>query len=208
MKSRTTIRSRALLAAALFLPLSVPAIRPHAPGFVVPRMPPAPVAQPTAPAALDAEENASRLVDAIIQIESNGDARKVGRHGERGLMQIKAGTWRDMTTRLFGRPLPFDRAFDPALNRRVGTAYLAFLQESLLPRRAEWKSEERALLLAAYNAGPGRLRESGFNLAGMPRQTRDYVARAAALHDAFLDDMAAAVRAGLRAALRTAAAGG
>ena len=185
MKSRTSIRSRALLAAALFLPLSVPAIRPHAPGFVVPRMPPAQTAQPARPIALNAEENASRLVDAIIQIESNGDARKVGRHGERGLMQLKAGTWRDMTTRLFGQPLPFDRAFDPALNRRVGTAYLAFLQESLLPRQAEWKSDERALLLAAYN-----------------------VARAAALHDAFLDDMVAAVRAGLRAALRTAVAGG
>ena len=192
MKSRTTIRSRALLAAALFLPLSVPAIRPHAPGFVVPRMPPAPVAQPTAPAALDAEENASRLVDAIIQIESNGDARKVGRHGERGLMQIKAGTWRDMTTRLFGRPLPFDRAFDPALNRRVGTAYLAFLQESLLPRRAEWKSDERALLLAAYNAGPGRLRRSGFDLDRMPAQTQDYVERASALHDVYLGELAAA----------------
>jgi hypothetical protein len=30
-------------------------------------------------------------VDAIIQIESNGDPRMVGRQGERGLMQIKAG---------------------------------------------------------------------------------------------------------------------
>ena len=201
MKSRTTIRSRALLAAALFLPLSVPAIRPHAPGFVVPRMPPAPVAQPTAPAALDAEENASRLVDAIIQIESNGDARKVGRHGERGLMQIKAGTWRDMTTRLFGQPLPFDQAFDPALNRRVGTAYLAFLQERLLPRQAEWRADERALLLAAYNAGPGRLRDAGFDLDRMPRQTRDYVERASALHDAYVQALANALRPRLQTAL-------
>ena len=92
-------------------------------------------------------------------------------------MQIKAGTWRDMTIRLFGKPLPFDRAFEPALNRRIGTAYLAFLQERLLPRQAEWRADERALLLAAYNAGPGRLAESGFNLARMPAQTRDYVAR-------------------------------
>ena len=208
MNRKTSIQSWLVLGAALLLPLGVTAFRPVP---EAPRMDRFPIPQAPAQAAepaLDAEQNAARLVDAIIQIESQGDARMVGRHGERGLMQIKAGTWRDMTTRLFGRPLPFDRAFDPALNRRVGTAYLAFLQESLLPRRAEWKSDERALLLAAYNAGPGRLRESGFNLAGMPRQTRDYVARAAALHDAFLDDMAAAVRAGLRAALRTAAAGG
>ena len=150
---------------------------------------------------MDVERNAASLVDAIIQIESNGDPRMVGRHGERGLMQIKSGTWRDMTTRLFGKPLPFDQAFDPALNRRVGTAYLAFLQERLLPRQAEWKADERALLLAAYNAGPGRLLKAGFDLAGMPRQTRDYVERASALHDTYLDDRAAAIRQRLLAAL-------
>ena len=203
MKPIPSIRNTALLAAAIFLPLGVPLLRAHS------SMPEIPLSASPAPSAVPAvEQNAALLVDAIIQIESNGDARRVGRHGERGLMQIKAGTWRDMTIRLFGKPLSFDQAFDPALNRRVGTAYLAFLQERILSRQAEWKADERALLLAAYNAGPGRLRESGFNLAGMPRQTRDYVARAAALHDAFLDDMAAAVRAGLRAALRTAAAGG
>jgi soluble lytic murein transglycosylase-like protein len=116
-------------------------------------------------------------------------------------MQIKAATWRDMTIRLFGKPLPFDQAFDPALNRRVGTAYLAWLQESLLPRQAQWKADERTLLLAAYNAGPGRLRQSGFDLAGMPSQTRDYVERACALHDGYLHDMAASVRQRLLAAL-------
>ena len=147
----------------------------------------------TAEPALDAEQNAARLVDAIIQIESNGDARMVGRHGERGLMQLKSGTWRDMTTRLFGAPLSFDRAFEPDLNRRVGVAYLAFLQESILPRQAEWKSDERALLLAAYNAGPGRLRRSGFDLDRMPAQTQDYVERASALHDVYLGELAAAL---------------
>ena len=135
-----------------------------------------------------------------VEIESNGDARKVGRHGERGLMQIKSGTWRDMTVRLFGKPLPFDQAFDPALNRRVGIAYLAFLQESILPRQAEWQTDERSLLLAAYYAGPGRLRRSGFDLARMPSQTQDYVERAGALHDAYLGDLAA-----VRSAARPAA---
>lgn len=152
---------------------------------------PAPVAvMPSAAPAPPPEHMAALLVESIIQIESGGDARKVGRHGERGLMQIKAGTWQDMTTRIFGAPLPFDQAFDPALNRRVGTAYLAFIQERILPCQAEWKADERALLLAAYNAGPGRLSRSGFDLARMPRQTRDYVERASALHDAYLGDMA------------------
>ena len=87
------------------------------------------------------------------------------------------------------------------MNRRVGVAYLAFLQESILPRQAEWKSDERALLLAAYNAGPGKLRDSGFDLARLPRQTRDYVERASALHDAYVGDLAAALPARTGAAL-------
>ncbi len=179
MKPALSISTWTLLAACLLLPAGVGAVRPR------PALPLLPPERPAA--AIDAERNASRLVDAIIQIESNGDPRKIGRHGERGLMQIKAGTWRDMTIRLLGAPLPFDQAFDPALNRRVGTAYLAFLQEQLLPRQREWRADERALLLAAYNAGPGRLARSRFDLAHMPLPTQDYVERASALHDAYLD---------------------
>ena len=196
MKPLSSIRSRAILVAALLLPMGIPPLGAHHPAPRLPRAPAAPAAT-----LVDAEQNAARLVDAIIQIESNGEARKVGRHGERGLMQIKAGTWRDMTVRLFGQPLPFDQAFDPALNRRVGIAYLAFLQESILPRQTEWQADERSLLLAAYNAGPGRLRRSGFDLDRMPSQTQDYVERASALHDAYLGELAA-----VRTAPRPAAA--
>ncbi|MGD9783037.1 MAG: lytic transglycosylase domain-containing protein [Kiritimatiellia bacterium] len=201
MKRKSSITSGLLLGAALLLPLGVTAFRPRPDAVGLDRFPAAPAPLEASAAARDAEQNAARLVDAIIQIESNGDARKVGRHGERGLMQIRAGTWRDMTTRLFGHPRPFDQAFDPALNRRVGIAYLAFLQESILPRQAEWQADERSLLLAAYNAGPGRLRRSGFDLARMPSQTQDYVERAGALHDAYLGDLAA-----VRIAPRPAAA--
>ena len=201
MNRKTSIQSWLVLGAALLLPLGVTAFRPQPAEAGRSRLPAAPAPAVAAEAPLDAEQNAARLVDAIIQIESQGDARMVGRHGERGLMQIKAGTWRDMTTRLFGKPCPFDQAFDPALNRRVGIAYLAFLQESILPRQAEWQSDERSLLLAAYNAGPGRLRRSGFDLDRMPIQTQDYVDRAGALHDAYLGDVAAVLRARLSAAL-------
>lgn len=188
MNRINSIQGRLLLGIALLLPFGAAAFRQRETGLE--RFPTG--TAPIETSALHAEQNAARLVDAIIQIESNGNARKVGRHGERGLMQIKAETWRDMTIRLFGRPLPFDRAFEPGLNRRVGVAYLAFLQESILPRQAEWKTDERALLLAAYNAGPGRLRRSGFDLARMPVQTQDYVERASALHDVYLGDLAAA----------------
>ena len=201
MKSLLSIRTTAILAATILLPLGAKAFRPR----TDPVLPVLPAVRPLS--ALNAEHNAARLVDAIIQIESNGDARRIGRHGERGLMQIKAGTWRDMTLRLFGKPLPFDQAFDPALNRRVGTAYLAYLQERILPRQSEWRADERALLLAAYNAGPGRLARSRFDLARMPRQTRDYVERAGALHDTYLDELASSLRQRLLAARPIPSAG-
>ena len=189
MNKFMSIQSVAIWVGALLLPLGGITIHPHATIPIVRSLPTAP-----SQAVLDAEQNATRLVDAIIQIESNGNPLKVGRHGERGLMQIKSGTWRDMTTRLFGKPLPFEQAFDPVMNRRVGTAYLAFLQERILPRQNEWLADERTLLLAAYNAGPGRLAKSRFDLARMPSQTQDYVERASALHDAYLEQMAEAFR--------------
>ena len=189
MKTVLSIRSAVVWVGFLLLPLGGIAVHPHA---SLPMLPELPAEQPQA--VLNAEQNATRLVDAIIQIESNGNPSKVGRHGERGLMQIKAGTWRDMTIRLFGKPLSFDQAFDPVLNRRIGTAYLAFLQEQILPRQHEWRADERTLLLAAYNAGPSRLAKSRFDLALMPSQTQDYVERASALHDAYLDQMASTFR--------------
>jgi hypothetical protein len=201
MKSIRSRRHTGILMAAILLPLSIPAIHPHHPESVIPAL------AGSESLAIDAAETASLLVDAIIVIESNGDPQKVGRHGERGLMQIRAGTWRDMTARMFGQPLPFDRAFEPGLNRRVGTAYLAYLQEKLLPRRPEWKADERSLLLAAYNGGPGRLRKAGFDPRRLSHQTRDYVERTSAIHDVLLADLAGPVRQRLLAAAAVPSSG-
>jgi soluble lytic murein transglycosylase-like protein len=188
MKSTLVIRFWLGLVLAVSLPWVAWALRPR------PAVSPASSGAPQTAETPVSSHAAARLVDAIIQIESNGDPRMVGRQGERGLMQIKAETWQEMTRKMFGTPLPFDRAFEPTLNRRVGTAYLAHLQERILPRQAEWRADERSLLLAGYNAGPGRLCASGFDLARLPRQTRDYVERASALHDFLLDDLAGRIR--------------
>ena len=150
---------------------------------------------------LDANFVSARLVDAIVQIESGGNPLRIGSKGERGLMQIKEDTWREVTASVFGNPLPFDLAFDPDLNRRVGVAYLAFLQRQLLPCQSDWVADERSLLLAAYNAGFGRVRKAGFDVGRLPATARDYVQRAAALHDALLADMAETVRQRLNAPL-------
>ena len=61
--------------------------------------------------------------------------------------------------------------------------------------------------MAAYNAGPGRLFKSRFDLDRMPSQTQDYVDRAGALHDRYRDDLAASVRERLLAARAASSAG-
>ena len=105
-------------------------------------------------------------------------------------MQVRRSTWDAVTERLYGQPLPFDRAFDAATNREVGAAYLRQMQEFLRSHRGSWKTDERTLLLACYNAGPGRVAKSGFCFNGLPASTRDYVVRAAALHDALRQECA------------------
>lgn len=141
---------------------------------------------------LNARGAGERLVDAIILVESQGNAQRVGSHGERGLMQIRLTTWREVTQKVFGRPQPFQRAFEPALNRRVGQAYLAQLQTQLGQHRADWQSDERSLLIAAYNAGPTLLSLKRFDVNQLPASTRDYVQRVTNLHDALLAELARA----------------
>jgi len=139
---------------------------------------------------LDRKLAADRLVEAIIQVESGGHAHKVGRAGERGIMQIKKSTWRETTRQMYGRSMSFDGAFNSNLNRKVGKYYLAALQAFLQQHRGKWKADERALLLACYNAGPARVRRAGFDLKKLPRTTQSYVARATALHDYLLAEQA------------------
>ncbi|MBP7830526.1 MAG: lytic transglycosylase domain-containing protein [Kiritimatiellae bacterium] len=134
------------------------------------------------------------LVEAVIQVESGGNPRKVGKAGERGLMQIKKGTWREVTRRLYGKPLPFDRAFEPELNQIVGRAYLEYLGGFLRQNQARWQADELSLLLACYNAGPTRVEKGGFNPARWPAFTRDYVQRVTALREHYLAEGPPAAR--------------
>ncbi len=147
------------------------------------------------PDELDLYRATDLLVETLVQIESGGDPLRVGGVGERGLMQIRPGTWREVTRRHMGEALPFDLAFDPATNRRVGRLYLGDLQAELYRNRHRWKSDLRSLLFAAYNAGPRRVRGAGYDLARLPRSVRDYAERASALHDWHLSHDAIRLRA-------------
>jgi hypothetical protein len=143
---------------------------------------------------ISARAAGEKLVDAIILVESQGRADRVGSLGERGLMQIRLATWREVSRKVFGRPLPFAKAFDGTLNRRVGSAYLAQLQTQIGQHRTEWQADERSLLIAAYNAGPTLLAQKNFDLKKVPASTRDYVERVTNLHDAMLAELARAAQ--------------
>jgi len=82
------------------------------------------------------------LVAAVVREESSYYPRAVSRAGARGLMQLLP-----QTAKLLAPPGDLD---DPVLNLQLGTRFLAALLR-------EW-SDPR-LALAAYNAGPTRLRQ-------------------------------------------------
>jgi hypothetical protein len=135
---------------------------------------------------IDLERATRLLVEAVVQIESHGDPKKVGGVGERGLMQIRESTWEEVTSRHYGKPIPFDRAFEPELNRQVGRLYLGDLQAFLYRNQPRWKSDLRSLLLASYNAGPDRVRKAGFDVEKLPAVVRSYAERGSNLHDWYL----------------------
>lgn len=134
------------------------------------------------------QQLADLLVQAVVQIESAGNPNAVGGHGERGLMQIMPGTWKETTQKMFGKPVSFDEAFDPVLNKRVGRTYLGLIQSSLVRSKKRWKSDERSLLLAGYNAGPAAVRRSGYDVAKINSSTRQYVQKVIHLHDQMLEE--------------------
>ncbi|MGE5539087.1 MAG: transglycosylase SLT domain-containing protein [Gemmatimonas sp.] len=124
------------------------------------------------------------LAHAVIRQESAFDAQAISGAGARGLMQLIGPTAQHVAKML---KLPFDRerlTNDPDYNVRLGTRYLADLVDQF--------GGSYVLAVAAYNAGPSRVRTWSRN-GGDPRkgaldvldwiemipisETRDYVQR-------------------------------
>ncbi len=91
------------------------------------------------------------VVLGITRQESSFDPDAVSPSGARGLMQLMPATAQEVARRLGVAASTAALTADPALNVRLGSAYLGGLlarDDGVLPYAA-----------AAYNAGPGRLRE-------------------------------------------------
>ncbi|GAA4709107.1 lytic transglycosylase domain-containing protein [Brevibacillus fulvus] len=108
------------------------------------------------------------LVKEVVRAESNFNPNAVSRAGAKGLMQLMDSTARSMHVR---------NVYDPVQNLEGGTKYL----RSLLQRF----DGNVKVALAAYNAGPGRIRQLGIDddeeleekAYLLPEETRRYVAK-------------------------------
>ena len=90
------------------------------------------------------------LILGVIRQESAFNARATSRSDARGLMQLLPSTGREVYQRIGLGAFRDDLLFDPQLNVRLGAQYLGGL--------AEIHRGNLILVLAAYNAGPGRVR--------------------------------------------------
>jgi soluble lytic murein transglycosylase len=92
------------------------------------------------------------LIKAVIWRESSFRAGKVGKNGERGLMQVTEAAARDWA-RIARRPgFAPDSLFTPQTNIEAGTWYL---KKALL--RYAGKDDPMTFALAEYNAGKSRV---------------------------------------------------
>lgn len=91
------------------------------------------------------------LLAAVVRVESGYDRWAVSSKGARGLMQVmpETGYWAAEILGMKG--FDPDHLFEPEVNLRIGTWYLARLYREF--------DGSRVLALAAYNSGATRVRE-------------------------------------------------
>lgn len=109
------------------------------------------------------------LVRAVLVAESGADPQAVSPRGASGLMQLMPAT---------ARHYGVHDIFDPEQNIRAGSQYLRDLKQRY--------GNDLQLVLAAYNAGPGAVEQSG---GGVPhfKETLEYIPRVLKIYQHLLN---------------------
>ena len=110
-----------------------------------------------------------RWIRAVLTIESGGDEHSISPRVAMGLMQLKPGTWIELSAR-YGLGLD---PFDARDNIMAGTAYLKEMRDRF----------GSAGFLAAYHAGPSRYERHLATGKPLPSETTAYVAAVTPLLD-------------------------
>lgn len=119
-------------------------------------------------------KDGNELWSRLIQTESGGDQSAVSPKGAIGAAQIMPGTGPE-AAKLAGLPWDENRLkTDRAYNEALGKAYLGEQMKAF--------DGDAAKALAAYNAGPGRVKQAIAQygdewLKGVPAETQNYVAK-------------------------------
>lgn len=100
-----------------------------------------------------------KLIMSVIKQESDFNPNSTSYVGAEGLMQLMPST---------ARELGVTNAYDVGQNIDGGTKYL----KQLLDIFGNTK-----LAVAAYNAGPGAVKNSGGDISALPNETKNYVAK-------------------------------
>ena len=125
------------------------------------------------------------MILAVMEAESDFHPEAVSDAGASGLMQLMPDTFSFLRDERLCEDLPDTAIFDPAVNIRYGSCYLAYLYD----RFGDWPTA-----LAAYNAGEGRVQDwledpklspSGHLTAIPYPETAAYVDRVLSAHVAY-----------------------
>lgn len=125
------------------------------------------------------------LIAAVAKVESNWQPAAISRSGAIGLMQIMPDTGRWAAQKIGLDNFSEQSLYDPAISLRVGAWYLNELSQEF--------SGDTVVILAAYNAGRGNVRQwlatqrwsgNADEIALIPfSETRKFVSRVLATRD-------------------------
>ena len=118
-------------------------------------------------------------VEAVIQVESSGNPKAIGRLGERGLLQFFPAAWADTTLWRARHGLPTygysTWSTDAGVGREYATSWLTYLEERLTT--ALGRKPTIGEIYAAHQLGFAGFKSKGFDLRRCPAITRIVVAR-------------------------------